>query len=205
MSCGKAPGADAIPSEIYKIGGPALLRELASLFRAMWKEGKLPQDFWDATIVHIYKRKGNRQLCDNHRALLSIAGKILAHVLLNRLLQHLEKCQWESVWISSRQRISGHGICCKTNARKNVRNRTSACTQRSSTNAFDIVSRNGLWKIIAKFRCPDKSIEIVLWGSDGKGARWWKSLRNLSSDKRRQAGLCAYPNPSSPRCFLPCY
>ena len=37
--------------------------------------------------------EGNRQSYDNHRgvSLLSIAGKILARVLLNRLLLHLEK------------------------------------------------------------------------------------------------------------------
>ncbi|KAL8566845.1 hypothetical protein ACOMHN_052243 [Nucella lapillus] len=59
----------------------------------MWKQERLLQEFRDATIVHIYKRKGNRQSCDNHRgiSLLSIAGKILARVLLNRLLEHLEQ------------------------------------------------------------------------------------------------------------------
>ena len=43
-------------------------------------------------LTHLYKRKGNEKLCDNHRgiSLLAIAGKILARVLLNRLLQHLE-------------------------------------------------------------------------------------------------------------------
>ena len=34
-----------------------------------------------------FKRKGNPQVCDNHRgiSLLSVAGKIFARVLLNRL------------------------------------------------------------------------------------------------------------------------
>ena len=40
----------------------------------------IPQDLKDASIIHLYKRKGNPQVCDNHRgiSLLSIAGKILA-------------------------------------------------------------------------------------------------------------------------------
>ena len=93
MPLSKAPGSDSIPAEIYKSGGPAMIQELASMFQAMWNEGKLPQEFRDATVVHIYKRKGNRQSCDNHRRifLLCIEGKILARVLLNRLLQHLER------------------------------------------------------------------------------------------------------------------
>ena len=44
-------------------------------------------------MIHLYKRKGNPQVCDNHRgiSLLSIAGKILAKILLNRLNAHLEQ------------------------------------------------------------------------------------------------------------------
>ena len=56
---------------------------------SIWKVEKLPQD---ASIVHLYKNKGNRKSCDNHRgiSLLSIAGKILARILLNILNNNLE-------------------------------------------------------------------------------------------------------------------
>ncbi|KAL8613130.1 hypothetical protein ACOMHN_035071 [Nucella lapillus] len=93
MTTGKAPGPDAIPAEVYKTGGETIRNQLTSLFQSMWKQEHLPQESRDATIVHIYKRKGNRQSCDNHRgiSLLSIAGKVLARVLLNRLLEHLEQ------------------------------------------------------------------------------------------------------------------
>ena len=75
MFTGKAPGSDAIPSEIYNEGGPTTVTQLINLYKAMWRK-ELPQDFRDATIVHFYKRKGNRQSCDSHRgiSLLSIAG-----------------------------------------------------------------------------------------------------------------------------------
>ncbi|BHF85805.1 hypothetical protein SprV_1002897800 [Sparganum proliferum] len=91
LSSGKAPGSDAIPAEVYKHGGPQLMHHLTALFQEMWRQGGVPQDFKDATIVHLYKRKGNRQICDNHRgiSLLNIAGKILARILLNRLNNYL--------------------------------------------------------------------------------------------------------------------
>ncbi|XP_076463911.1 uncharacterized protein LOC143296048 [Babylonia areolata] len=59
----------------------------------MWSEGQILQQLKDTSIVQICKRKGNRQSCNNHQgiSLLSIAGKILACVLLNRL-QHFEQC-----------------------------------------------------------------------------------------------------------------
>nr|VZI05814.1 unnamed protein product [Spirometra erinaceieuropaei] len=93
LSSGKAPGSDAIPAEVYKHGGPQLMDHLTALIQEMWRQGEVPQDFKDATIVHLYKRKGNRQVCDNHHgiSLLNIAGKIFARILLNRLINHLEQ------------------------------------------------------------------------------------------------------------------
>ena len=80
LSSGKTPGSDSIPAEIYKEGGSALLEKLHQLFTLTWQEETLPQDFKDASIIHLYKRKGNRQACDTHRgiSLLSIAGKVPA-------------------------------------------------------------------------------------------------------------------------------
>ena len=91
MSNGKAPGTDGIPAEVFKKCCSCLLPHLVDLVEAIWSEAAVPQDFKDATIVHIYKRKGDRSCCDNHRgmSLLSTAGKILARVLLNRLNDHV--------------------------------------------------------------------------------------------------------------------
>ncbi|BHF85178.1 hypothetical protein SprV_1002833900 [Sparganum proliferum] len=57
VSSGKAPGSNAIPAEVYKHGGPQLMDHLTALFQEMWRQGEVPQDFKDATIVHLYKRK----------------------------------------------------------------------------------------------------------------------------------------------------
>ena len=84
---GKAPGLDGIPSEVKKKGGLALKSQLLDLYNACWQKQLLPQDFKDALIVTIYKKKGDRNECGNHHgiSLLSIAGKILAKIMLNRL------------------------------------------------------------------------------------------------------------------------
>ena len=91
LSSGKAPGEDGIPPEVYKYGGAELAAELTRLFKELWAEGEVPQDFKDALIIHLYKNKGDRRLCDNHRGifLLSIAGKIFARVIVNRLTTQL--------------------------------------------------------------------------------------------------------------------
>ncbi|BHF72245.1 hypothetical protein SprV_0401530900 [Sparganum proliferum] len=55
LSSGKEPGSDAIPAEVYNHDGPQLMDHLTALFQEMWRQGEVPQDFKDATIVHLYK------------------------------------------------------------------------------------------------------------------------------------------------------
>ena len=62
LSSGKAPGSDAIPAEIYKTGGPPVAEKLTALFHIMWRKEATPQEFKDATIIHLFKRKGNPRL-----------------------------------------------------------------------------------------------------------------------------------------------
>ena len=69
LSSGKAPAADAIPAEVYKAGGLPVAEKLKELFQCMWRKEAIPQDFKDASIIHLYKRKGNPQVCDNHRGI----------------------------------------------------------------------------------------------------------------------------------------
>ncbi|VDM05360.1 unnamed protein product [Schistocephalus solidus] len=64
-----------------------------ALFQEMRHQGQVSQDIKDAIIVHLYSKKGNHQLCDNHRknSLLNIARKIFSRILLNHLNAHLEQ------------------------------------------------------------------------------------------------------------------
>ena len=68
-------------------GGTRLKTGLLKLFNACWDTECLPQDFKDAVIVTVYKKKGQGSECGNHRgiSLLATAGKILAKIILNRI------------------------------------------------------------------------------------------------------------------------
>ena len=176
MTSGKAPGPDAIPAELYKMGGEAISSQLTSLFQTTWNQVLLPQELKDATIVHIYRRKGNRQSCDNHRgiSLRSIAGKILARVLLNRLLDHQEQGHLPESQCGFR---AGRGTSDMIFAARQLQekcmeqHRDLYTTFVDLTKAFDTVSREGLWKIMEKFGCPSTFIAIVRQFHDGMMAR----------------------------------
>ena len=58
LSSGKAPGSDAIPAELYKAGGTPVAKKMTELFHIMWRKEAIPQEFKDATIIHLFKRKG---------------------------------------------------------------------------------------------------------------------------------------------------
>ena len=92
LSSGKSPCPDSIPPEIFKEGGKQLIQRLTRLFLKIWVKEDVPPDFKDTMIVHIFKKNGDRACRDDHRgiSLLSIAGKILVRVLLNRLSAHVQ-------------------------------------------------------------------------------------------------------------------
>ena len=76
--------------EFLKHGEDNLFSRLHQLITNAWEVGSVPQEWKDASIVTIYK-KGDRTDCGNYRGIsfLSIAGKIFARILLNRLSTHI--------------------------------------------------------------------------------------------------------------------
>lgn len=86
MPPGKSPGPDNIPYELIQHGGLLLKSRPFSLILRMWESEQVPKDLKDAVVITIFKN-GDRRACGNYRgiSLLSIAGKIFARILLNRL------------------------------------------------------------------------------------------------------------------------
>ncbi|VDL95121.1 unnamed protein product [Schistocephalus solidus] len=184
ISSGKAPGSDAIPPEVRKDGGPRLMSELTTLFQEMWCQGKVPQDFKDASIVHLYKRKRNRQLSDNPRviSLLNIARKIFARIVLNRLNGHLEQGLLpESQCGFRRHRGTTEMIFAVRQLQEKPQEmRTHLYTTFGDlARASDLVNRDGLWKFMQKFGCPERSMHIVRQLHDGMTARITDCLYSL--------------------------
>ena len=87
----KAAGPDNIPAEVIKYGGCALHRRMHNFIFDCWSANCLPQQWKYANIILVHKQKGDRAECGNSRgiSLLSVAGKVLAKVMLTRLLEHV--------------------------------------------------------------------------------------------------------------------
>jgi len=128
------------------------------------------QFFWPT----LYKRKGDRSICDNHRgiSLLSIPGIILARVMLSRLAKHVKDCDIlpESQWgISQWSRHNGHDFhSCKSSAMNKQCDLYAVFVD--LTKAFDAVNKDALWKILKKIGCPIATL-LTSYGYSTMGRR----------------------------------
>ena len=62
LSSGKAPGSDTIPADIYEAGGQPMAKKLTELFHYMWRKEAIPQEFKDASIIHLLYISGREML-----------------------------------------------------------------------------------------------------------------------------------------------
>lgn len=122
----------------------------------------MPQELRNAKIVHIYKRKGNHAVCDNHRgiSLLSIAGKILCRVMLNRLNEQLvDHVIPESQYGFRRGRGTTDLVFTMWQIQEKCREqgKNLYITFVDLTKAFDTVNREALWTVLRKLDAPISS------------------------------------------------
>ena len=159
LQCGKAAFPDGIPPEVFKTGGQLLVKKLTEFLCMCRKDGCLPQDLKDARIVRLYKGKGDKSSCDNYRgiSLLSIAGKILCKVILNRLNTHLlDEIVPESQCGFRKNRGTADMIFCTRQIQEKCKeqNKDLYILFFDLTKAFDTVSRPGLWRILPRIGIP---------------------------------------------------
>ena len=92
---GQATGICNIDAQLLIAGGEAMIRGLHAVLTVAWHSGTIPPDWKRGLGVLIWKGKGDRQDCNNYPGitLLSVLGKVLSHLLLMRVRNHLLKYQ----------------------------------------------------------------------------------------------------------------
>ena len=167
----------------------------------------MPDDFRDALIVALYKNKGSKADCGNYRgiSLLSIAGKIFARIILNRLIAVSEANLPEAQCGFRPGRSTVDMIF-------TMRQVQEKCLEQNLdlysvfidlTKAFDTVNREALWDVLARYGCPPKFIQIIrLFHVDKTGQVLSNGEQSdpFSILQRGQTGLC--PCSGSVQPFL---
>ena len=162
----KAAGPDNILPEVIKYGGCALHRRLHNFILDCWSAKCLSQQWKDANIILVHKQKGDRAECGNSRgiSLLSVAGKVLAKIMLTRLLEHVVDLVLPESQCGFRR---GHSTIDMIFVARQLQEK---CREQHQdlylafvdlTKAFDTVNRDRLWNILRKFCCPPTFIAIL--------------------------------------------
>ncbi|XP_061891552.1 dickkopf-related protein 3b isoform X2 [Entelurus aequoreus] len=172
----KTPGPDSIPAEIFKQGGYLSIRALFLVISKVWKHETVPQQWRDANIITIYKGKGDKSLCGNSRgiSLLAVAGKVLAKVMLHRLVNNITEDLLPESQCGFRKNRSTVDMVFTT------RQLQEKCREQHQdlfvafidlSKAFDTVNRELLWNILLKFGCPQKFVNILRQFHEGMMSR----------------------------------
>ena len=172
---GKSPGPDGLPGEVFKFGGPLLCTHVHAIFCKVWANEVIPAEWKDADIITIYK-KGDRTDCGNYRgiSLLAAIGKIFARVLLQRLSNQVAEAILPETQCGFRPNRS------TTDMVFAARQIQEKCREQNKglyfaffdlTKAFDTVNREALWKILARYGCPTKFINLVKLLHEGMQGR----------------------------------
>ena len=111
LQTGKAPEPDGIPAEVFKAGGENLIIHLTSMFQVFWVNFQLPRDLRDANIIYLYKNKGDRSSCDNHRgiSLLSLLS-FLADLGLKVNFGHFKQVFLVTISVELKPKVMYHLI-----------------------------------------------------------------------------------------------
>lgn len=93
LKSNKAPGPDGIHAEFLKVANDTFVSEMHCLISQIWQVESMPKEWSEATVVPIYKNKGDASDCKNYRgiSLLNTSYKIFSISLYNRLLPYVER------------------------------------------------------------------------------------------------------------------
>ena len=181
LANGKAVGPDGVSVELFKItlnGDPALRRRLLDIIVRIWRGGEVPQQWKDAIIMVLHKKKDQTE-CGNYRGISLVvhAGKILLKIIARRLSEYCER-----VGILPEDQSSFRPNRSTTDMMFVIRWLQELARKKriplyvcfiDLTKAYDFVDRTLVWTVLARFGVPQITISVIRQFHDGTRACVW--------------------------------
>ena len=160
----KAAGEDRIVAELLKSGRDTVIDWLTELMQEVWRTRKVPQDWRNATLIPLFKKK-NRTQCNNYRgiSLLSVPGKVLTLILLGWLHSIIDP-QLMETQCGFRK---GRGTVDQIWVVRQVFERATECRTLvfmcfvDLTKAYDSVNRQAMAAILREYGVPRQLVAII--------------------------------------------
>jgi hypothetical protein len=163
---GKAAGIDDVKSELLKYGGETAWMEMKVICESAWNEGIVPCEWKKAIIKPLYKGKGARSECKNSRAisLLSVAGKVYARIIIDRISKITESKigEEQSGFREGRGCIEQIFIIRQLVEKYLEKGKKVYAAFMDLEKAYDKVSRTGLWKVLEMYGVGGKLLDAVM-------------------------------------------
>ena len=142
-----------------------MIRGVHAVLTAVWHSGTIPPDRKKGLVVPIWKVKGDPQDCSYYRGitLLSVPGKVLAHLLLTWICIHLLKHQRsEQSGFTPGKSINDCNLPLRVlvEGRREFRQGMLAVYV-DLKNAFDSVHRETLWDLLRLRRTAARIIGLL--------------------------------------------
>ena len=179
MANGKAMRRDELPAELLKLGLPDSSHEILLAFHdiivAVWMTGEVPQEWKDATIKVLHKKK-DRTECSNYwgLSLVAHAGKVLK-IVANQLDNFCEEAgilpEEQCGFRPQRSTIDMMFVVRRLQELGRTSNTSLEICFIDLAKAFDSVDRVLLWEVIARFGAPPRMIKVIRMFHDGMRAR----------------------------------
>ena len=176
MANWKAVGPDSLPVELLKLDDSEFLRHFHSILVSVWRTGEVPQQWKDATIKVLHKKK-DRSDCNNYRAisLVARAGKVLLKIASARLSSHCqvggilpeEQCGFRP----ARSTVDMLFVVRRLQELGRERKIPLYMCFIDLQKAYDSVDRELLWEVLRRFGVPDRMLSVIRQFHDGMRAR----------------------------------
>ena len=172
---GRAAGSDHLPAELLKCALDPVSKALHHLFHKVWQSGLVPTEWKDGIVVSLYKGKGSRSECNSYRpiTLLSVPGKVFAHILLARLnpLLHSKRRPQQSGFTKSRSTLDAILALRLLAELHREFQKPLHVAYIDLKSAFDSVDRSALWKAMQGIGVPKILLDLIQELHNGTTAR----------------------------------
>ena len=164
LKSGKAAGPDGIPPEALKADVQTSTEMLHPLLSKIWEQEQVPEEWKRGHLVKLPK-KGDLSSCNNWRGimLLSIPGKVLSRIILERLKTALDKTlRDEQAGFRQDRSCTDHIATMRIIIEQSLEWQTPLYTVFVDfQKAFDSVDRNIIWRLMHHYGFPQKFVTII--------------------------------------------